>query len=242
MICLRCFRSMRRRSGSLPGFLPSGSGQPGSLAGRLGQHSTARSGPEDGGGMSTAYGEPVHVQARDDGRPARFIWRSRLYTVRAILEHWIISRETWRDRALSRASANCDGKPIPMPGPCAGAAAEYRAAEAPDVVGDHARFRTGACRERPGAPLIAGGTGHDRQVAQLRRGDRQRPAGGSPGRQAEIELALPGRRPLPRCGLECLQLRVVMRRAGVLGGPRAAPGGVHDLGRVAPEALFAVRT
>ena len=47
--------------------------------------------------MATVYGEPVHVQARDDGRPARFVWRSRLYTVRAILEHWVISRETWRD-------------------------------------------------------------------------------------------------------------------------------------------------
>src|SRR5271166_2315371 len=60
--------------------------------------STARWGREDGGGMGTVYGEPVPVQARDDGRPARFVWRSRLYTVRAILEHWVISRETWRDR------------------------------------------------------------------------------------------------------------------------------------------------
>jgi hypothetical protein len=55
-------------------------------------------GPEDGGGMGTVYGEPVNVQARDDGRPTRFVWRSRLYTVRAILEHWVISRETRRDR------------------------------------------------------------------------------------------------------------------------------------------------
>ncbi len=47
--------------------------------------------------MATVYGEPVHVQAGDDGRPARFVWRSRLYTVRAILEHWVLSRETWRD-------------------------------------------------------------------------------------------------------------------------------------------------
>jgi hypothetical protein len=43
------------------------------------------------------YGEPVEVQARDDGRPVRFAWRSRLYTVRAILEHWVINREWWRD-------------------------------------------------------------------------------------------------------------------------------------------------
>ncbi len=47
--------------------------------------------------MSRAYGEPVEVQARADGRPTRFVWRSRLYTVRAILEHWVINREWWRD-------------------------------------------------------------------------------------------------------------------------------------------------
>jgi Domain of unknown function (DUF6504) len=42
------------------------------------------------------YDEPVEVQAREDGRPIRFVWRSRLYTVRAILEHWVINREWWR--------------------------------------------------------------------------------------------------------------------------------------------------
>jgi len=47
--------------------------------------------------VSMAYGEPVNVQARDDGRPARFVWRGRLYTVRAILEHWVINREWWQD-------------------------------------------------------------------------------------------------------------------------------------------------
>jgi Family of unknown function (DUF6504) len=47
--------------------------------------------------MNMVYGEPVNVQARDDGRPVRFVWRGRLYTVRAILEHWIINREWWQD-------------------------------------------------------------------------------------------------------------------------------------------------
>jgi hypothetical protein len=49
--------------------------------------------------MDRVYGEPVKVQARPDGRPLRFVWRSRLYTVRAILEHWVINREWWRDPA-----------------------------------------------------------------------------------------------------------------------------------------------
>jgi hypothetical protein len=47
------------------------------------------------------YGEPVQVRARPDGRPVRFVWQSRLYTVRAILEHWVINREWWRDPAGS---------------------------------------------------------------------------------------------------------------------------------------------
>jgi hypothetical protein len=47
--------------------------------------------------MSKVYGEPVDVQARDDGRPTGFVWQSRRYTVRAILEHWVINRDWWRD-------------------------------------------------------------------------------------------------------------------------------------------------
>ena len=47
--------------------------------------------------MTNVYGEPAEVRARDDGRPLRFVWRSRLYAVRAILEHWVINREWWLD-------------------------------------------------------------------------------------------------------------------------------------------------
>ena len=47
--------------------------------------------------MNSVYGEPVEVRARADGRPVRFVWRSRVYAVRAILEHWVINREWWRD-------------------------------------------------------------------------------------------------------------------------------------------------
>ena len=54
-------------------------------------------GKQAGGGMNRTYGEPVNVQARTDGRPSRFVWRSRLYSVRAILEHWVINREWWRE-------------------------------------------------------------------------------------------------------------------------------------------------
>ena len=36
-----------------------------------------------------------------DGRPARFIWRQRLYTVLGVLEHWVVSREWWQQRSPS---------------------------------------------------------------------------------------------------------------------------------------------
>jgi hypothetical protein len=42
------------------------------------------------------FAEPVHVQAKDDGRPFRFVWRDRLYTVRAILEHWVVNLQAYR--------------------------------------------------------------------------------------------------------------------------------------------------
>ena len=60
------------------------------------------------------------------------------------------------------------------------------------------------------------------QVAHPRGGDLQR-RGGSRAAQAEVEFHLPGRQPLPRGGLQRLQLGVVVRRADVLNVPRPAP-------------------
>jgi hypothetical protein len=62
-------------------------------------------------GMSRTYGEPVQVKARPDGRPIRFVWRSRLYTVRAIWEHWVINREWWREPADSGDAGTEAGLP-----------------------------------------------------------------------------------------------------------------------------------
>ena len=61
--------------------------------------------------MSRTYGEPVQVKARPDGRPIRFVWRSRLYTVRAIWEHWVINREWWREPADSGEAGAEAGQP-----------------------------------------------------------------------------------------------------------------------------------
>ena len=47
--------------------------------------------------MSKAYGEPVDVWVRD-GKPARFVWRDRPYAVLRVLEHWVVSREWWKQQ------------------------------------------------------------------------------------------------------------------------------------------------
>ena len=47
--------------------------------------------------MVRVYGEPVEVQTKTDGSPARFVWRGRLYAVCAVLEHWTAGREWWRE-------------------------------------------------------------------------------------------------------------------------------------------------
>src|SRR5204863_1209872 len=69
------------------------------------------------------------------------------------------------------------------------------------------------------------------QVPHPRRGDLQRPAGRGSHGQAQVQLTLPGRQPLPCRGPERLQLPVVMRRAQVLNAPRATPRGPDDLHR-----------
>jgi Family of unknown function (DUF6504) len=49
--------------------------------------------------MARVYGEPVEVQTSEDGRPTRFVWRSRVYTVRAVQEYWVVNRDWWRETA-----------------------------------------------------------------------------------------------------------------------------------------------
>jgi hypothetical protein len=58
---------------------------------------------------------------------------------------------------------------------------------------------------------------------------------GHPDIQAQVELALPSGQPLPRRGLEHLQLLLVVRRAQMLDIGHPAPGAMHDLHRLRPR-------
>ena len=69
------------------------------------------------------------------------------------------------------------------------------------------------------------------QAPHPRGRDRQRPARAAAETRAQIKLALPGRQPLPRDGLEQLQLCIIVRGPDVLDLPRPAMVGVHDLHR-----------
>src|ERR1700761_7294347 len=57
--------------------------------------------PRRAGGFASGkvQGEPAEVQTREDGRPVRFSWRGRLYTVIAVQEHWMVNRDWWREPA-----------------------------------------------------------------------------------------------------------------------------------------------
>jgi hypothetical protein len=47
--------------------------------------------------MTRRYAEPVAVRAAD-ACPSQFLWRGRLYLVRAVLAHWVEDRAWWRQR------------------------------------------------------------------------------------------------------------------------------------------------
>ena len=44
--------------------------------------------------MGRRHAEPIDVRRRDDA-PAQFVWRSRRYVVREVLEHWFESGQWW---------------------------------------------------------------------------------------------------------------------------------------------------
>lgn len=59
---------------------------------------TTSAGRVDGDLMSRVYGDPVEVWVMD-GRPSRFVWHDRLYTVHRVLDTWVTTRDWSHDRA-----------------------------------------------------------------------------------------------------------------------------------------------
>jgi len=57
--------------------------------------------------MSRRYADPVEVQ-RDDCDPTQFLWRDRLYVVRAVLARWSESGRWWRNPSALHESRPVD--------------------------------------------------------------------------------------------------------------------------------------
>jgi hypothetical protein len=63
--------------------------------------------------------DPIEVHRRD-GVPDQFLWRSRLYSVRDVLEHWFESGRWWSsERAMALASGSDSSRQGPAPDPLA---------------------------------------------------------------------------------------------------------------------------
>ncbi|GAA3725088.1 DUF6504 family protein [Salinactinospora qingdaonensis] len=52
--------------------------------------------------MSRSYGAPITV-GQQQGRPVRFTWEGRIYTVHRIIDHWVALRSQWSPESQERA-------------------------------------------------------------------------------------------------------------------------------------------
>lgn len=55
--------------------------------------------------MSRRYDDPVNVRRRDED-PCEFLWRGRLYVIRAVLAHWVETGAWWSTAKISSGSSS----------------------------------------------------------------------------------------------------------------------------------------
>lgn len=60
--------------------------------------------------MGRRHAEPIEVRRRDDV-PAQFLWRSRRYVVKDVLEHWFESGQWWASASAMALSTGSDAQP-----------------------------------------------------------------------------------------------------------------------------------
>ena len=60
--------------------------------------------------MGRRHTEPIEVRRRDEV-PEQFLWRSRLYVVREVLEHWYEAGRWWASAPAMALAAGVDASP-----------------------------------------------------------------------------------------------------------------------------------
>jgi len=60
--------------------------------------------------MGRRHAEPIDVRRRDDV-PAQFLWRSRLYVVKDVLEHWFEAGQWWASASAMALGTGSDASP-----------------------------------------------------------------------------------------------------------------------------------
>lgn len=60
--------------------------------------------------MGRRHAEPIDVRRRDDV-PAQFLWRSRRYVVKDVLEHWFESGQWWASASAMALGTGSDARP-----------------------------------------------------------------------------------------------------------------------------------
>jgi hypothetical protein len=64
------------------------------------------------------YDDPVEVRRGCDGGeegPEQFLWRGRLWKVRAVLAHWVETGPWWQSSGVRAVVGTDDGSPTPAP-------------------------------------------------------------------------------------------------------------------------------
>ncbi len=99
--------------------------------------------------MGRRHAEPIDVRRRDDV-PAQFVWRSRLYVVKEVLEHWFESGQWWASAKALALGSGSDAVVAP--------AGDLVLAPIPASIddGEQEFWRVEAAAGQPGSPASSG--------------------------------------------------------------------------------------
>jgi hypothetical protein len=69
------------------------------------------------GGAMRQYDDPVEVRRGEAEDPDQFLWRGRLWKVRAVVAHWVETGPWWQHAGVRAVIGSEDAAPLPDPRP-----------------------------------------------------------------------------------------------------------------------------